>query len=128
MRLGIQMLDSNSSLNNLMYKNQAFIVPGETATIMFQLMDLDQNQRYIPSNIATVNCTISSINSANSLSKVASSAFAQDGSVWSFNLSTTETQTMAGVNMTVKLTDGAAVKIARAEAVIIVAPQSQYSC
>jgi hypothetical protein len=136
MRLGVRMLNNSSTLNNLMYVNQTRINPGETATIMFQLVDLDQQDvyqqkapiRYIPLVGSQVTAALNSINQANNLSKIPSNPFTDDRSIWSFNLLASETQTMAGVNMSVNLVEGSAVRVATAEAAVIVGPSSKYSC
>jgi hypothetical protein len=139
MRLGLVMLINSSTLNNLMYQNQAQVNPGENFTVMFQLIDLDQMQatnlapnaianRYIPSSGATMMAALTSFNVANSLSKIPINPFPDDRSVWAFNLNSAETAIMAGINLTVTLIDGSNVKIATGQAVIIVGPRSQYSC
>lgn len=134
MRLGIAMLNSNSTLNQLMYQNQLKINPGETATVYFQLVDLDQQSgncpapRYIPAAGATMSVNMYSLDQAKSITKVATNPFADDKSIWSFNLTAADTQIAAGVNMKVTLTEGANIKIANAEAVLIFGSKSQYSC
>jgi len=129
MRLGIKMLNSSSSLNNLQYLNQARINPGDTATIMFQLIDLDQGgQRYIPAMGATMAIKLVSIDNANVISKIPTIPFSDDRSIWSFNLMASETSIAAGVNMSVVLTQSSDIKSATAEAAVVFGPQSKYSC
>ena len=127
MQLGIKILNSSSSLNNLMYVNQIVITPGETKTVYFQTTDLDFNgQRYIASNAASMSITINNINSSYTVTKIPSNPFPGDKSIWSFNLNTTETNNLSGVNMHVTLTDGPEVLKAVADSVIIVKPKSVY--
>jgi len=134
MRLGIKMLNSGSGLNNLMYLNQVIVNPGDTATIMFQLVDLDQGgQRYIPASGSLVNVNLTSIDQSKNIAKIPTNPFTDDRSVWSFNMLTTESAMAAGVNMSVKLTQTLPgpvtdVKTATAEQAVIFGPQSKYSC
>lgn len=81
-----------------MHLNQIEVSPGETATVIMQLVDLttvsESNRignRYMPATGATLSVTIQSNNSANVLTKVASQPFAQDASVWQITLNSTET-------------------------------------
>jgi hypothetical protein len=129
------MLNNSSLLNSLAYLNQVIINPGETYTVYFQLVDLDQprvanapGQRYIPVSGSTLSVQLNSINQANVITKIPSNPFADDRSIWSFNLSAAETAIAAGVNMNVTLTEGSLIRIARAEAVIIIGPTSVFSC
>jgi hypothetical protein len=134
MRLGIMMLDPSSTLNSLKYINNAQFTPGETGDVMFQLVDLDTPTgtntwaRYMPTDAATVQATMTSNNSANTISKIASQAFPLDNSIWKFSLSSTDTTKLAGVNMKVSMTDGATVKISQGSNSIVVNPQSPYQC
>jgi hypothetical protein len=134
MRLGLRMLNNASTVNNLMYINQVRINPGETCTVIFQLVDLDSSdnpalaQRYIPASGSTVNVGIYSINQANNLTKIPTNPFVDDRSIWSFNLSTADTNILAGVNMTITLTEGSNVKVATGQSVIVVGPKSFSQC
>lgn len=147
MRLGIQMLDPGSSINNLMYLNQYRINPGETAAVYFQFVDLDKQnnggcsggfsgtgsgscppQRYIPATGATVSISLTSININNNITKIPVNAFVGDNSIWSFNMSAADTQIAAGINMKVVLTQGPNINIVNADGVIIIGPQSCYQC
>lgn len=135
MRLGIRMLNNSSSINNLMYVNQVKIAPGETYTVYFQLVDLDSQDpyqqkapiRYIPVTGATITINLTSINAANNISKIPTTPFSGDTSVWSFNLLASDTQIAAGVNMKVTLIEGANISIANAPAAVLFGPQSIYS-
>ena len=134
MRLGIKMLDSTSTLNNLVFLNQVQFEPGETAVVYFQLTDLDKQQgncvaqRYMPADGATMSIQITSIDATKTITKIPTNPFANDKSIWSFNLTATDTQNAAGVNMKVTLTEGASIKIAKGTSVIVVGPQSEFSC
>lgn len=133
MRLGIRMLNSSSTVNDLKIIKQVIVNPGESGEIYFQLLDLDLQDdacphRYIPSNTATLEATIVSLNNANTLVKIPSQAFPQDGSIWKFSYSSDDSMKMAGVNLRVKLVDGSNVKIVEAKQVIIVTPKNTYGC
>jgi hypothetical protein len=132
MKLGIQMLDGDSTVNNLKYINQVEINPGETATVMFQIVDMTnkdmkgQSVRYMPQAGATMTARMVSVNSANTLSKIPLQPFAADGSIWSFAMSIADTTKAAGVNLEVVLTEGASVKRIWAQSVVIFGPQSPF--
>lgn len=129
MRLGVKMLDSSSTLNNLMYLNQVQINPGDTATVIFQIVDLDKGgQRFIPASGATMQINLVSIDQSKNVQKIPTNPFADDRSIWSFNLTATDTAMAAGVNMSVKLTQGADIKTATAEQAVIFGAPSKYSC
>lgn len=127
MKLAIQMLDPQSTLNNLIYINQAEIIPGETPTIMFQLVNASTKQRYIPSTGANMTIRLFSTNSNNMITKTPVQPFVSDDrSIWSFSLNSTETSKAAGVNMEITLTEGANIKKVWAQSVIVFAPLSPY--
>lgn len=135
MRLGLRILDPNSTVNNLMYLNQLELFPGESSTVLLQLVDLnsatESNQRgirYMPAPAATATAIVKSVNSAKTLNKILIQPFAQDPSIWQFSLSTADTQMMSGVNIELTLTEGAEVKIARGLNVIIMSPSNPYQC
>ena len=134
MRLGIMMLDAASSINALKYLPQLNFTPGETGTVLFQLVDLDNQtsansySRYMPATGALLNAQLFSNNNANALSKIATQPFPSDPSIWQFQVSSADTSKMAGVNMQVTLTQGSDVKIGFGKSVIIMAPNSPYQC
>lgn len=126
MKLDIKMLDSDSTLNNLIYQEQTEIYSGETATIMFQLVNERTGIRYIPGASATLTVKMHSVNDANTLTKTANTPFPEDRSIWSFSLNTNETQKLAGVNMELTLIDGTTTKKIWAHSVLVVMPKSPY--
>jgi hypothetical protein len=128
MRLGIKMLNSSSTLNDLKFVNQISINQGDTATVMFQLVDLDTNNRYIPAAGSGVTAKIASSNSANILNKVAATAFADDKSIVKFSLTVDETKLLGSVNLQITLTEGSEVKSFVASSVIILSPKSPFQC
>ena len=134
MKLGLRMLDTLSGLNNLMYQNQTVIEPGDTATVYFQIVDMDRAQglnywqRYIPTTGATMSVKMTSLDAAKNITKIPTNPFADDRSIFSFQLSAAETRYAAGVNLSVTLVEGANVKKIEGKGLLIVGPASQYSC
>ncbi len=128
MKLNIQMLDQNSTVNNLKYINQVEVNPGDSATVIFQLIDDHaEGNRYIPAAGATMTARLVSSNNNNVISKIPTQPFsADDRSIWSFTLSTAETAKASGVNLEIVLTEGANVKRFWAKSVFIVAPNSPF--
>lgn len=127
MKLGIQMLESESALNSLITTNQVEVAPGETATVMFQLINSKNGQRYMPATGATMTAQLVASNNVNIINKIPTQPFAADDrSIWSFPLSATDTAKCAGVNIQVILTEGANIKKVWAQSVFIMAPNSPF--
>ena len=128
MRLGIQLLNNSASLNNVSPIVEQTIRQGETSTVVFQLVDLDQNKlRYVPGSGATAFIEIPRFPQATatilnqrvyndySVRKYASMLLpSDDRSIWTFSLSTTESANLQSSGMRVTVTDnsGASVLIA----------------
>lgn len=136
MKLGIRLLDNQSALNSLIYRNNIKITSGENAEVLLQLVDLDTasnaNQvgnRYMPSNAATLDVIIKSVNNANILSKSASMKFpSDDRSIWSVMLTAADTAKIGSVDIIATLTDGASVKKALGSQLIIPDSGNPYQC
>lgn len=126
MKLGIKMLDGDSTVNKLTYLNQVELSPGETGTIMFQLIDMVSGNRYMPEAGATMTAKMVSTNNNNVISKIPSKPFATDGSIWSFPMSAVDSQKAAGVNLEIVLTEGSNVKKVWAQSVIVMMPNSPF--
>lgn len=121
------MLESESTLNNLVPSNQLEIAPGETAVVTFQLVNSKNGQRYVPAAGATMTAKLVASNNVNVISKVPTQPFAADDrSIWSFPMSAADTAKAAGVNMEIVVTEGASVKKVWAQSVIIMAPNSPF--
>ena len=134
MRLGIRMLSNSSTLNNLFYENQVQVLPGETATVMFQLIDeskaSDKNQlghRYIPASGSALTALITGLYTADT-TKVCTQPFPLDPSIWQFTLSSTDTNTMSGVNIQFNLVEGVNIKRALGTSVLIIGPKNYSQC
>lgn len=126
MRLDIKMLDPTSTLNDIEYINELEVYPGETTTVMFQIVNKSNGIRYIPDSGAIVTVKLYSVNDVNNITKTATNPFVDDRSIWSFNLNAVETQKMAGVNMELTITEGTQIKKIWAQSVIIVYPRTPY--
>jgi hypothetical protein len=125
MRLGIQMIDTDGNVNRIKAAAQQYINQGDTATLYFQLVDLISGQRYVPSNVATVQVTIPRLTvvgatisntrttSDPSVSRAATKPFAGDWSIWSIPLSSLETSTLTSGGISVTVTDGASIMTAQ---------------
>jgi hypothetical protein len=136
MRLGLVMLDPNSTLNSLKYLREVYINQGDTANIMFQLVDLDtvdQNNligdRYVPVAASKMQITITSMNDANTLILNVNMAFPNDDrSIWTFSLTQYQTSKAAGVNINAVLTQGTQVNNILAKNVLFIGTPSTYCC
>jgi hypothetical protein len=137
MKLGLRIIDSASTINNLKYLNQLSIETGETATVRFQLVDLDtvrqQNllgDRYMPASGATLEAVIQSVDSAGTVTKSATQPFSLDPSIWEFSLTALETQSLGGTNLRITLTEGSNIKKGLGQQVILVSnsDNSRYQC
>lgn len=136
MRLGLVMLDNASVLNGLKYLNQVYISPGDTASVFFQIVDLDsvnQNNlignRYMPISGATMSMIIQSVNDRKTLVLTPTMAFPNDDrSIWTFSLTQYQTSIAAGVNLIATLTEGTKVTNILGKDVLYMNPPSSYSC
>lgn len=136
MQLGLVMLDSNSTLNNLRYLREVYVNPGDTAVLMFQLVDLDtvdQNDligtRYMPITSATMAANIPSVNDLYTINTVPTMAFPNDDrSIWIIPLSSVQTKTAAGCNINIVLTEGTKISSAIGKNILFFNPVNDYCC
>ena len=124
MRLGIQLLDTSTALNRIHKIDQLKFGQGETIDLFFQLMDLDQNIRYMPATGATVFVEVARLPEAFgtilnqreikdfSVRRYADAAFSEDRSVWKLSLVVSETSKMMSSNIRVTVTEGSKISIA----------------
>lgn len=125
MRLGIQLLDTSSTVNSMRKITEQSLRQGETVDVCFQLVDLDQASfRYIPGSSSTVFVEIPRFpeafsTNANqrdikdfSVRRYVVPLFVDDRSTWKLSLSAVETSTLATGGMRVTITDGSNIKIA----------------
>jgi hypothetical protein len=127
MRLGIKLLNSSATVNQLQEISVLKIARGETADLVFQLVDLDQKGlRYIPAQGATVQISLprnpdiipdpgvgyGRVTIDNSINRTAGAAFADDRSIYKLPLLAADTKNLISTNIKVTVTEGASVKIA----------------
>jgi hypothetical protein len=62
--------------------------------------------RYMPSAGSTLTLTINDLNSANVVTPICSQPFSNDTSIWSFNLSASQTANLSGGTITATFVDG----------------------
>lgn len=122
MRLTIKLLNQDSTLNNFAFDKTLDISRGETAEVIFQLVQ-ENGQRYIPTSDATVEVSIARNPTAigvtgggramedNSIKRQATEHFTADRSIWSIPLTTAETMKMISGAIKVTVTEGAKVKM-----------------
>lgn len=110
------------SVNSFNYADIWKIYQGNTYSLYLQLQDVDRPVgftqtftdqprspfylRYMPPASSTLSITINDLNQTNVVTKVASQSFSNDLSIWSFNLSASETANMSGGNIIATFVDG----------------------
>lgn len=104
--LDIRLLNSDAELNNFRQIGSYEYVPGEDVTVVLRLFDSQLGIRYIPDSGATLTATFQT-KSGTDLVKTASELDAGDRSIWTFDLSQSDTADIIGQNFTVSLTEGA---------------------
>lgn len=140
MRLGLCLLNNGATLNQYQRVPFLSIARGETVTLQFQLVDLDQaGLRYLPSSSATVQFqiprTLSVLPAANgtrqvidySVNRGATMAYPNDDrSIWSIALTATDTTNLVSGSIRATLTDGVSIQIANLnQAIRIIDGQDQ---
>lgn len=137
MRLSIKMLSRNSSINSMSYTPNVQFERGESLDLMFQLIDADSGQRYIPASGATIQVQIprnntllqtasTEVDTVNySVNQAAVMAFTGDNSVWKTPLVATQTKNMTSQNIRILLTEGSETKIAVVKYAIVVGSERE---
>lgn len=116
MFLGGRMLKNVQNVNSWEVANEVKLREGNAATVYFQITDEEQASdlmngfglRYMPASGSTMSVTISSINSANVLNKIATQPFPQDSSIWQFNILSTDKVSQG--NLMFSLTENGIIK------------------
>lgn len=96
MFLGGRMLKNVQNVNSWLIANEVLLRQGSPATVYFQLTDEEQIDvfgqalRYMPAVGSTLTITISSINTANVIMRIATQPFPLDPSIWSFAILATD--------------------------------------
>lgn len=121
MKLGIQLLSRDSTLNRIQVMPNVKINQGESLNLVFQLIDLDQKGlRFVPSSSATALVEISRfpdvfgsagnqrVTTDFSIRRPAAMLFpSDDRSLWYTPLSAADTSQIMSSNVRVTVTDGA---------------------
>jgi len=103
------LLNSEASLNNFIQIGSVSYSPGEAVKVAFRLINDQLDIRLIPGATATVSVDIANADGTTT-TKSATVISADDRSMWSIDLDTTDTQNISGSNMEITLTDGADIK------------------
>ena len=112
--LTIKLLLDNSTVNNYRYLEAKEYTPGVAFDVKFQLFDSETHERYIPATGSTIN-VIMKDQTGTDFTKVATMLFAADDrSMWTFSLTSTEATNLTGGNFKVELTEGSEITIGMA--------------
>jgi len=111
MLLGGRMLKNVQNVNSWQVATTLLLREGNATTVYFQIMDVEQASdindeqglRYMPAAGSTMTITISSINSANVITRIATQPFPLDTSIWQFSILATDK--IAQGNLTFTLTE-----------------------
>lgn len=138
MKLGIQMLNSDASLNSFRVIPNQKINQGESLSIVFQLTDKETGARFVPSTSATALVEIPRFPDViatgqnqrmqvdYSVRRQAAMLFpTDDRSIWTLPLSSNDTSNMMSSNIRVTLTDGSNTYIALLSMALVVT-RSEY--
>jgi hypothetical protein len=119
MKLAIQLLDNDATLNNYTMIKRQTINQGETPNVVFQLLNSDSGNRFLPSPTATTFVEIARFpdilaTGANqrtiidpSIRRQAAMLFpADDRSIWYVPLTAVDTNNIMSSNIRVTVTDG----------------------
>lgn len=119
MRLGVEILNSGATLNNFKTERNLVVGKGDTAKLVFRLVDLETGCRYVPSQDAEVLVTISrypeyfpTVSGSRetrdyTIQDNASNPFADDRSIWQLPLTAEQTQTITSSAVRFTLTENA---------------------
>ena len=132
MFLSAIMLKNVQGVNSYQGTTQLTLRQGNPAPIYFQLVDLEQTDkygnplRYMPAAGATCTATISSINLANVISRPVIQPYTQDTSIWQMQLFSTDMITTGNFQFT--LTEGSTVRTGYVQNGIIVQTTNPSMC
>ena len=134
MLLSARMLDNVSNVNSFDTVDQVKFTQGDALDVSFQLIDLNKGtsnkpvgERYMPAALSTLNVVVSTINTATTLTKVATQPFANDTSIWKIQILATDN--IAGTfTMKLALTQGGVVTNGVVKAALSIVPQTAAYC
>lgn len=129
MILSARILENVSGVNSFSYANQAAFTEGDTPVIYFQLVDASQDRpekgfvpsgrRFVPANGALLTVSLGSIDDARKISRLATQPFANDPSIWAFQVLTTD-KIRGTVNMNLSLNQGGVLTKGQIQAAVAV--------
>ena len=100
MLLSARILKDVNTVNSFEYANQMSWTTGDTVTVHIQLIDASKDKaldgfkptgrRFIPDTGSVLTVTLESMDDAKSVTRVAVQPFATDGSIWSFQILSTD--------------------------------------
>jgi hypothetical protein len=130
MLLSGQLLDQVFDVNNWMVVSDVRITQGDSPFVYFRLVNavLDTNfkppgRRYMPAGGAVLTATLKNVNDANTLTKTCTQPFAQDPSMWKFQV--LQADGLVGTyTITLQLTEGTTITYGRVNNALAITPQS----
>jgi len=125
MLLSCRILENAQGVNAFDYVEAARLTEGDTPSVYFQLVDITKDapvgRRFIPATGATLQITLAHINDAKQVVRTATQPFAQDPSIWKFDILTSDVL-RGTVTLRLKLTEGSRVTKGMRKAAILVHP------
>ena len=98
MLLSARLLSDVCGVNRYSYADNVVLMESDSATIYLQLVDISvepnlrpEGRRYMPVALSTLAVTMKSHDTGATVSKTATQPFPQDPSIWSFDLTATNT-------------------------------------
>lgn len=137
MRLAIKMLGRSTTVNDVKYVSTVEIERGETLDLMFQLINADNGQRYIPASGTTVQVQLpryleyipsiigEAVATDYSVNQASVQAFPGDASIWTTPLASSQTAQLTSQNMRIVITEGSKISIAVAQYAIKIYQEHQ---
>ena len=108
-RLGLTLLSLVDNVNSFQVVSELYLNGGENETLYFQLTDLTQGLRYMPTAMATVQVTFRNLDCNKLISRAATMAFPlDDRSIWSIPIFAADS--IPPDSISAVLTDGLLVK------------------
>jgi hypothetical protein len=142
MRLNAKVLKNVNSVNSWVFANQAFMTQDQANTMYIQIVDLDQSAdpaieksqahpqfpiRYIPQGtVVGIEATFPSLEDSEQFTIIGTQPFAQDRSIWKFDLSAVQVPSSGNVDF--KLTEDGSSKSFKVKNAVQLDPTSIGGC
>lgn len=112
MYLALEIINSDSILNNFRRVGTAKVVRGSDAVVRFRVIQPDKdNIRYVVASGATLAITLNK-SDGTTITPTLSHPFADDRSILEFSLAAADTATLISQNLNVEITEGGSLSIA----------------